>query len=126
MEDIMDVLMTDTLWNNILMACTFSVILFLIMQRVKELPFVKNTTAIWICNFILAMGIGAPFAMYYFGVNIQEALFIGFYSFVGAPAIYTGLKKQNIINYTPKPLDDKNIEVPKENIIERTDKGDNK
>lgn len=121
MENIMDVLMTDTLWNNILTACTFSVILFLVMQRVKELPFIKNTVAIWICNLFLAIGVGVPFALYYFGVNFQEALFIGFYSFIGAPAIYTGLKNQNIINYTPKPLKDNTIEVSKKNIIKRTD-----
>lgn len=122
MEEITDILMTEALWNDILIASTFSVILFLIMQKVKELPIVSNNTAIWIANFIISIAIGAPFAFYYYNLPVFEALAVGLFAFIGAPAIYTALKKQNVINYTPKALDDNTVKVDKENVIERTDK----
>ena len=53
-------------------------------------------------------------------MEINKAIWVCIFAFIGAPGIYEVMKKQNIINYTPKSLDDY-IEVKKENLITRDD-----
>ncbi|MEG2993601.1 MAG: hypothetical protein RR847_04950, partial [Bacilli bacterium] len=100
-----------------------SIILFILMQKIKELSFVKNNTIIWVMNFIVSFTFGIGFSLFYYKLPIIECLFISAFAFIGAPAIYTALKKQTIINYTPKKLEEKPkddiVEIGKENIINR-------
>ena len=84
------------------------------LQRVKQLPFIKDDYQIWIANLLLAFGIGIPFYLTFYGefptldtltfTAFIPALWVSFLAFLGAPAIYSALKEQKIINYTPKSL----------------------
>lgn len=118
MEEIFEIIISELFMTDLLIATGFSIILFAIMQKVKELPFIKNNVAICLVNLVLALGLGMPYTIYYYKLPIFEAVVVSLLSFVGAPAIYTALKKQTIINYTPKAKEDI-VEVPKENVIER-------
>lgn len=110
MEETLDIIISDVFVNNLLIASGFSIILFAIMQKIKELPFITNNIAIWVANLVVSMVLGIPYAIYYFELPIPEAIVVGLLSFVGAPAIYTALKSQNVISYTPKSLDDDDVE----------------
>lgn len=118
MGDIFEMVISDAFMNDILIALGFSTVLFVVMQKIKDLPIIKSDTAILITDFILALGLGIPYTMYYYQLPIFEAVVVGLLAFVGAPAIYTALKKQTIINYKPKSKSDV-IEVPKDNYIDR-------
>ena len=120
---VVDLLMIDKLWNTILIGITFSIIMMSVIQKVKALSFIKTDNQIWVCNLILSFGIGIPFSMFFYELSIYDGLWVSLLSFIGAPGIYKTMKKQNIINYTPKSLDDKKdvLKVPKENYIDRRD-----
>lgn len=118
MEEIFEIIISETFMNDLLIATGFSIILFAIMQKVKELPIIKNNIAIWATNLLLALLLGIPYATYYYQLPVFEAVVVSLLSFVGAPAIYTALKKQTIINYTPKAKEDV-VQVPSENVIDR-------
>lgn len=125
MTEMLDILITDQLLNILMIGITLSIVMMAVIQKVKALSFIKTDNQIWLINFILSFGIGIPFSMFFYNLNIYSGIWISLFSFVGAPGIYKALKKQNIINYTPKALDDKKgdvISVPKENYIDRTDK----
>lgn len=116
MEEIFEIIISEAFMNDLFIAIGFSVVLFAIMQKVKELPFIKNNVAIWLVNLFLSLGLGMPYTIYYYKLPLFEAFVVSLLSFVGAPAIYTALKNQTIINYTPKSKEDI-IEIPQENNI---------
>lgn len=125
MKEIYDILVTKQLLDMLMIGITLSIIIMAVIQKIKALTFVRTDNQVWFINLILSFGIGVPFSMYFYHLSLLEGIWISLFSFVGAPGIYKILKAQNIINYTPKSLDDKKgnvIEVPKENYIDRTDK----
>ena len=81
---------------------TFSVILMMIIQKFKDLSFFNKSWKIWLLSFIFSFGIGIPFTITFYNTNIINSLWVGLFSFIGASAIYEGLKNQKFINYTPK------------------------
>ena len=120
--EILDVLVTDQLLDILMIGITLSIIMMTVIQKIKGLTFITTDNQIWFINFILSFGIGIPFSIFFYNLNIYEGIWISLFSFVGAPGIYLALKKQNMINYTPLSLDDKKadiIEVKKENLIDR-------
>lgn len=122
MTEILDVLVTDQLLNILMIGITLSIIMMIVIQKIKGLTFIKTDNQIWFINFILSFGIGIPFSIFFYKLSIYEGIWISLFSFVGAPGIYLALKKQNMINYTPLSLDDKKgdvIEVKKDNLIDR-------
>ena len=114
----MDILVTDQLLELIMISITLSIIIMAIIQKLKNLPFIKKEYQIWILNLIFSFGIGIPFTIYFYNLDIYNGLWISLFSFIGAPSLYEMLKKQNMINYKPKSLED-TIEIPKENEIKR-------
>lgn len=125
MKEVYDILVTEQLLDILMIGITLSIIMMAVIQKIKALSFIRTDNQVWLINFILSFGIGIPFALFFYKLNIYESIWVSLFSFVGAPGIYKMLKAQNIINYTPRTLDDKKgnvIEVPKENYIDRTDK----
>lgn len=118
----MDVLITDKLFDLLLIASTYSVILMTLIQKIKVLSFVKNENYVIMITFILSF-FGVFFGKVFYDLNLYDGLWVSFFSFVGAPTIYQILKSQNVINYKPKSLNECRgcILVEKENIIERKD-----
>jgi hypothetical protein len=118
----MDVLLPDKVLNLLMIATTFSIILMALIQKIKVLEFVQKDSHVLIINFILSF-IGIFFSISFYDLSIVDGIWVSLFSFIGAPAIYELLKKQNVINYTPKSLDECRgcITVPKENEIVRSD-----
>jgi len=117
----MENFLPDLLLELLSISVTFSVILMLLVQKFKDLNFFNKSWKVWLLSLIFSFGIGIPFAITFYDTNIIYALWIGLFSFIGATAIYEGLKKQNFINYTPKSSSDtKTLET--KNEIKRDEK----
>ena len=121
----MDILVTDKFLNLLMIASTFSVVLMALVQKIKTLTFIKTNNHIMLINFLFSF-LGIIFGMTFYNLDIFEGLWVSFFTFIGAPAIYQLLKSQNIIKYTPKTLDECRgyITIPKENVINREDEVD--
>ncbi len=95
------------------MATTISVIVMAMIQKLKTLSFINKDEHIFLLNFLLSFLIGIPFSITFFKTNIIDGIWISVFSFIGAPSIYSLLKNQNIINYKPTSLDDKQLNLSK-------------
>ena len=115
----MDVFVTDDLLTLLGISATLSVFIMVLIQKVKPLPIFKVNWHVWLLNLFLSFALGIPFSLYFFKVDIISAIWVAIFSFIGAPAIYELLKEQNIINYTPKPMNN-TVAIAKENEIKRT------
>jgi hypothetical protein len=124
----MDVLITPQLSNIFAIAGVFSIILMTLIQKLKTLHVLRKNSHVFIANIVFSFILGSIFAIFFYHQNIEEALWVALFSFVGAPTIYDILKKQNIINFTPKSLEtinnNKVLEIPKINEITRNNVGD--
>ncbi len=114
----MDILVSDLLITTLTISVTLSIIVMASIQKIKNTKILKNDFQILLVNLILSFSLGIPFVLTFYKIDITTAIWVSLFSFIGAPTIYEIMKKQNIINYTPKSL--KNIiEVPVENYIKR-------
>lgn len=120
----MDILMSDTLWNLVLISLTFSIFLMALVQKIKKSKFFHYKWQIWLINFCCAFLMGIPFSMTFFEQDLTSAIWISLFGFIGAPSLYEALKKQNIIAYKPESSGCTNksenmVSIPKENEIKR-------
>lgn len=104
----MDNILPDLLLKIILISVLLSSIEVTIVQKIKTVFILKKKWQVILINFISSFTFGILFSMWFFNLNILNSLWVSFFSFVGAPSIYEGLRKQNIINFTPKSLSDIN------------------
>lgn len=116
MEDIFPKLLIDLLTISV----TFSFILMILIQKFKSLNFINKSWEVWILNLIFSFSIGIPFGMHFYSLDINDSIWVGLFSFVGAASIYQMLKNQTIINYTPTAIGD-TITLSKDNEIKRDD-----
>ena len=120
----MDILITDLLIDLFMIATTLSIILMALIQKFKNLKFIKKEWHIWVLNLFFSFAIGVPFVLYFYKLDYLSALWVSLFSFIGAPTIYSMMKKQNMINYKPKSLEETNqdeekITISKDNEIKR-------
>lgn len=102
------------LWQTLLMSGPLSILLMATTQKMKQLPFVKDDLCIWVTNLCLAFVLGFPYYFLFFAevskfgdITLYDGLiafWVSFLSFIGAPAIYSSLKEQNLINRKPRTL----------------------
>lgn len=116
----MDAFFPTHLLDVLAIAVTFSFILMALIQKFKSLSWINKSYQIWILNLLCSFAIGIPFAICFYGLNLCDSIWVGVFSFIGAPSIYTALKNQNIITYKPSSVSDV-VTIPKENEIKRTD-----
>lgn len=116
MEDLFPTKLLDLLVISI----TLSVIVMVILQKFKSLPFIKKTWQIWVLNLLFSFTLAIPFTITFYSLDIYSGIWVGLFTFVGAPAIYDTLKNQTIINYSPTKLKD-TVEIDKSNEIKRDD-----
>lgn len=114
----MDALVTDLLIKILMISITFSIFETALVQKVKSLPFFKKNWQVLLLNFISSFIFGTLFSIWFFDLNLYNGLWVSFFGFIGASSIYEILKKQNIINYTPKSVSN-TITLSKENEIKR-------
>lgn len=114
MEEFFPTLLLDLL----IISITFSVILMALIQKLKALSFITKSWHIWFLNLVFSFTIGIPFSMTFYKISMKDSIWVGLFSFIGASAIYEGLKSQNIINYKPSSISD-TVTISKENEIKR-------
>lgn len=115
----MDALITENLIDLLLISITFSVFLMSLIQKFKNLKIINRKWHIWLLNLIFSFAMGIPFTMYFYNLDIQSAIWVSIFSFIGAPTIYETLKKQNLITYKPKSLNESKT-ISTTNEIPRT------
>ena len=120
----MDALITDLLIKLLMISITLSIILMALIQKFKTLKFINKEWHIWLINLFFSFALGIPFVTYFYELEYQSAIWVSLFAFIGAPSIYSMMKKQNIINYKPKSLEETNqdkekITISKENEIKR-------
>lgn len=115
----MDILVTDKLIEVFMISLTFSIIEMAFIQKIKSLSFITKSWQVVVINFVFSFVLGTLFSVWFFELNIYDGLWVSLFGFIGAPTIYEMLKKQNMINFTPKSLSDK-VTISKENEIKRT------
>lgn len=103
----MDILITTELINCLLISMVVSVINMVLVQKFKELSFVKKDDHIFILNLIFSFVVGIPFSIIFYKLEVYYSVWVAVFSFVGASNIYDVLKKQTIIKYTPFRISDK-------------------
>ncbi len=106
------------LLDLLVISITFGIILMAFIQKVKSLSFISKSWQVWVLNLIFSFFIGIPFAMTFYNISLEDSLWVGLFSFIGASGIYQALKNQKIINYTPSSISDK-ISISKTNEIKR-------
>lgn len=114
----MDIILPDKLLNILMMSGTFSIVMMIFLQNVKKQSFIKKGVQVWVLNLLFSFLLGIPFGMVFYNLSLVDSIWIGVFTFVGAPSIYQALKSQNIVNYTPSSLKD-TVSIPKENEIQR-------
>lgn len=114
----MDIILPDKLMHILMMSGTFSIIMMIFLQNVKKQSFIKKSGQIWVLNLLFSFLLGIPFGMIFYNLSLCDSIWIGVFTFIGAPSIYQTLKSQNIVNYKPSSLQD-TVSVPKENEIQR-------
>jgi hypothetical protein len=116
----MDILLPDKILDLLMIATTFSIILMSLIQKIKTFNVIKSNGHIMLANLSLSF-LGILFGKCFYDLDVIDGLWVSLFSFIGAPSIYQLLKKQNIINYTPKSLDECRgcVVINQENIINR-------
>lgn len=114
----METFFPQHLLELLFISITFSTILMVFIQKMKKLNFINKSWQVWFLNLIFSFLIGIPFTITFYDMTLQDGIWVGLFSFVGASSIYQTLKKQNLINYKPNSVDD-NIVLSKEKEIKR-------
>ncbi len=115
----MDVIVTDLLMKLLLISVTFSVFEMALVQKIKTLSIFNKKWQVFIINLVSSFVFGTLFSMWFFSLSFYNGLWVSLFGFIGAPSIYQALKKQNIINYTPKSASS-SITISKNNEIKRS------
>lgn len=114
----MDALVTDLLIEILMISVTFSIFQMALVQKVKTLSIFRKGWQVVLFNFVSSFIFGTLFSIWFFELNLYNGLWVSLFGFIGAPTIYEMLKKQNMITYKPKSLND-SITISKENEIKR-------
>ena len=104
--------------NLLVISVTLSMIIMVMLQKFKSLSFISKGYQIWVLNLVFSFSLAIPFTEKFYKLTYLDGLWVGLFTFVGAPSIYETLKKQNIIKYKPSSIDD-SVSIPKENEIKR-------
>ena len=104
----------EQILNLINVSIIISAIVMMIIQKFKSFSFITKGYQIGILNFIFSFLFGIPFSIYFYDLTLIEACWVSVFSVIGASSIYDILKNQNIINYTPKSLNDEIIEIKRD------------
>lgn len=89
----MEITIPAILFKILFIALLCSVIQTALMQKLKELPVVKKGWITWMFNLGLSLVLGVCFTIYFFNMNFNAGLWVGFVAFLGASAIYEGIIK---------------------------------
>lgn len=102
--------------NVLIIAMASSIITTAFVQKIKEAIEFKKSSRLVIVSFIVSMVVGTLFALTYGNVDLVNSLWIGFFSFIGADAIYKAFEDKMFKPFS-EIYEKEKTEIPKENII---------
>ena len=101
MEDLFEIIVPVLLVYALGIAVVITPFSMALVQRIKELPIISEGWQVWVVNLLASSVVGFFMSIVFWDINKLMGGFIAFFVFLGAPALYEGLK-----NYTPKSLKD--------------------
>lgn len=102
--------------NLLTIAMASSVITTASVQKIKEAVTFKKSSRLVIVSFVVSMIFGTLFAVTFANVEIAEALWVGFFSFIGADAIYK-MFEDKIFKSFAEIVENNKVVVDEKNII---------
>lgn len=115
----MENIFPQELIDLLIVSVSFSMILMVFIQKCKRMKFINQKWHLCALNFVLSFALGIPFAMTFYHISFENAVWVGVFTFIGAPSIYDTLKNQTILSYKPVSLN-QTISIPIENEIKTT------
>lgn len=112
----MNIGIPENILNLLSVSVIISAVVMVIIQKFKHFSFITKKYQVGLLNFLFSFLFGIPFTMYFYHYSLIEACWVSLFSIIEAPSIYDILKKQDIINYTPKSLDDEIIEISRDEL----------
>lgn len=100
-NDLFNILVPVILVTTLAISVVITPFVMATVQKFKELPFITEGWQIWILNLLCSALVGFIMSYVFWDVSVMIGAFIGFFVFLGAPALYEGLKA-----YTPTSLKD--------------------
>ena len=107
----------DFLKQLLIISITLSTITCTIIQKTKS--FFKSSKYIAVYSFTINIILGIIFSYTFTDIKFPNNLWIGLFSFLGADSIYKSL--EGTISSYSDIINKKNIEIKKENIINKED-----
>lgn len=114
----MENIFPSKLLDLLTIAMTLSLITMVLLQNIKSQSFIRKSFQIWLLNLILSFILGIPFAVMFYNLTYIDGIWVGLFTFIGAPSIYKALQTQNVIKYKPSSLEN-TVSIAKENEIPR-------
>lgn len=102
--DIMLDIFPSSLIDLLIISVTLSFVLMSLIQKIKKLSFISKEWQIWIINLFLSFLIAIPFGIKFYDASLNDGIWIGLFTFIGAPTLYETLKNQTILTYKPSSL----------------------
>ena len=109
----MDIIIANEVFNCLMISIIVSIIVMAIVQKIKTLECVNKDCHILAVNLILSFMIGITFSLTFYDISIVNAIWVGVFSFVGAPSLYKAFKNINmksLDDYVNKSEEDNNKE----------------
>lgn len=106
--------------NILIIAIASGIITTSLVQKIKESFRLKKSNRFVIISFIISMTIGTLFALSFSDASIIDALWIGLFSFIDADTLYKMFEEKIFTPYSAL-YENKTIQIPVENNIERGD-----
>lgn len=114
--DIMLDIFPSCLVDLLIISVTLSFVLMSLIQKIKKLSFINKEWQVWIINLFLSFTIAIPFGMKFYDASLIDGIWIGLFTFIGAPTLYETLKNQTILTYKPASLNS-TVTIPTKNEI---------
>lgn len=90
----------ESLLQILFVSMVFSVVLMALIQKLKTFTLIKKKWQIWILNLIFSFVLGVPFGMMFYHFNMEESIWVGVFSFIGAASIYDKLEAYSPVSLT--------------------------
>lgn len=90
----------ESLLQILFVSMVFSVVLMALIQKLKTFSLIKKKWQIWILNLIFSFVLGVPFGMMFYHFNIEESIWVGIFSFIGASTIYDKLEAYSPVSFS--------------------------
>ncbi len=114
--DVMLDIFPSSLIDLLIISVTLSFVLMALIQKIKKLSFINKEWQIWMVNLFLSFSIAIPFGIKFYDASLNDGIWIGLFTFIGAPTLYETLKNQNILTYKPTSLNS-TVKIPIKNKI---------